>query len=206
MSDKIIENNQVSIMGKVASGFTFQPSSLGEGFYTLEVLVKRLSDSEDRIPLMISERLVDITQDYEGVYTVFGQFRSYNRHEERRTGWYFRYLSGNWDSSRKRTILSKQIRFSWMDTYVSLRFIENSFRKGNSRLADRSKPAIWEIRLYTVYLLGTKCQICFCISGWQSRTDMGTNPEQGICKRRLMKPKQRKEQLMKFLSVSWNIS
>jgi hypothetical protein len=85
MSDKIIENNQVSIMGKVASGFTFSHQVFGEGFYTLEVLVKRLSDSEDRIPLMISERLVDITQDYEGEYIqVFGQFRSYNRHEEKK--------------------------------------------------------------------------------------------------------------------------
>ena len=29
------------------------------------LLVKRLSDSEDRIPVMVSERLVDVTQDYD---------------------------------------------------------------------------------------------------------------------------------------------
>ena len=85
MADKIIENNQVSIMGKVASGFTFSHQVYGEGFYLVDVLVKRLSDSEDRIPLMVSERLVDVTQDYEGEYImVQGQLRSYNRHEEKK--------------------------------------------------------------------------------------------------------------------------
>ena len=85
MADKIIENNQVSIMGKIASGFTFSHQVYGEGFYLVDLLVKRLTDSEDRIPLMVSERLVDVTQDYEGEYImVQGQFRSYNRHEEKK--------------------------------------------------------------------------------------------------------------------------
>ena len=85
MADKIIENNQVSIMGKIASDFTFSHQVFGEGFYTLELVVKRLSDSEDRIPLMVSERLIDVTHNYEGEYIqVQGQFRSYNRHEEKK--------------------------------------------------------------------------------------------------------------------------
>ena len=68
MADKIIENNQVSIMGKIDTGFTFSHQVFGEGFYTMELLVRRLSDSEDRIPVMVSERLLDITQDYTGQY------------------------------------------------------------------------------------------------------------------------------------------
>ena len=85
MSDKIIENNQVTIMGKVATQFSFSHEVFGEGFYMVEVEVKRLSNSEDRIPLMISERLIDVTQDYTGEYImVHGQFRSYNRHEEQK--------------------------------------------------------------------------------------------------------------------------
>jgi len=85
MSDKIIENNQVEIMGKIASGFTFSHQVFGEGFYMVDVLVKRLSDSEDKIPVMISERLIDVSENYEGEYIhVCGQFRSYNRHEETR--------------------------------------------------------------------------------------------------------------------------
>ena len=83
MSDKIIENNQVTITGEVASEFKFSHEVFGEGFYMVEVLVRRLSNSDDRIPLMISERLIDVTQDYRGEYiTVNGQFRSYNKHDE----------------------------------------------------------------------------------------------------------------------------
>ena len=81
MSDKIIENNQVTIMGVVASGFTYSHEVFGEGFYMADVLVKRLSNSNDRIPLMISERLIDVTGE---AIKVSGQFRSYNRHEEQK--------------------------------------------------------------------------------------------------------------------------
>ena len=85
MSDKIIENNQVTIMGVVASGFTYSHEVFGEGFYMADVLVKRLSNSNDRIPLMISERLIDMTRDYTGeAIKVSEQFRSYNRHEEQK--------------------------------------------------------------------------------------------------------------------------
>ena len=85
MADKLFENNQVTIMGKVATEFSFSHEVFGEGFYMVEVEVKRLSNSEDRIPLMISERLIDVTQDYTGEYImVHGQFRSYNRHEEQK--------------------------------------------------------------------------------------------------------------------------
>ena len=82
MSDKMIENNQVSIVGEVVSDFTFSHEVFGEGFYMLNVSVKRLSDSCDIIPLMISERLLDVKEDYIGcTVEAIGQFRSYNRHE-----------------------------------------------------------------------------------------------------------------------------
>lgn len=85
MSDKIIENNQVTIMGEVVSRFTFSHEVFGEGFYMVDVSVKRLSNSRDLIPVMISERLIDVTQDYTGEFLmVTGQFRSYNRHEEQK--------------------------------------------------------------------------------------------------------------------------
>jgi len=85
MSDKIIENNQVTIMGEVASEFTFSHEVFGEGFYVVSILVKRLSNSEDNIPLLVSERLIDVTQDYRGEYIMAsGQFRSYNRHDEQK--------------------------------------------------------------------------------------------------------------------------
>ena len=85
MADKIIENNQVSIIGEVASSFVFSHEVFGEGFYMVDILVKRLSDCSDCIPVMISERLIDVNKDYRGEFVqISGQFRSYNRHEEKR--------------------------------------------------------------------------------------------------------------------------
>ena len=85
MADKAMDNNQVTIVGVVDYEFTYSHEVFGEGFYMLEVVVNRLSHMEDRIPLMVSERLVDVTQSYKGkVVEVHGQFRSYNKHEEGR--------------------------------------------------------------------------------------------------------------------------
>ena len=82
MLDKVIENNRVSIIGEVVSEFQFSHEVFGEGFYLVNVSVDRLSDMVDIIPLMISERLIDVTKDYRGMkIEVSGQFRSYNRHE-----------------------------------------------------------------------------------------------------------------------------
>ncbi len=85
MTDKVIENNQVTIMGEIVSDFSFSHEIFGEGFYMVDVRVQRLSDSCDILPLIISERLVDVTADCKGCCVeVNGQFRSYNRHEERK--------------------------------------------------------------------------------------------------------------------------
>lgn len=82
MSEKMMENNKVTVIGEVISGFTFSHEVFGEGFYMTELLVNRLSNQADVIPLMVSERLMDISEDYIGtVLEASGQFRSYNRHE-----------------------------------------------------------------------------------------------------------------------------
>ena len=85
MTDKVIENNQVTVMGEIVSNFTYSHEIFGEGFYMVDVKVQRLSESFDIIPVMVSERLIDVHGDYKGMMIcVDGQFRSYNRHEERR--------------------------------------------------------------------------------------------------------------------------
>ena len=82
MSEKAIENNKVSVIGEIISGFTFSHEVFGEGFYLVNVAVSRLSEQADIIPLMISERLLDVKEDYIGcTVEAIGQFRSYNRHE-----------------------------------------------------------------------------------------------------------------------------
>ena len=65
MGDKIFENNQVIIAGEIVSGFTFSHEVYGEGFYMVEVAVNRLSNYADYIPVMVSERLIDVTGNYE---------------------------------------------------------------------------------------------------------------------------------------------
>ena len=85
MTDKVIENNQVAVMGEIVSGFSFSHEIFGEGFYMVDISVDRLSESTDIIPVMVSERLIDVTEDYKGLkICITGQFRSYNRHEERK--------------------------------------------------------------------------------------------------------------------------
>ena len=85
MTDKVMENNQVVIMGTIVSEFKYSHEIFGEGFYMVDVQVQRLSDSCDIIPIMISERLMDTAQDFKGAMVmVTGQFRSYNRHEEKK--------------------------------------------------------------------------------------------------------------------------
>lgn len=85
MADKIFENNQVTITGEVVSEFQYSHEVFGEGFYMVEVSVNRLSNFADIIPMMVSERLIDTQQSCIGRFIrVDGQFRSYNRHEEKR--------------------------------------------------------------------------------------------------------------------------
>ena len=85
MTDKVIENNQVTVMGEIISDFSYSHEIYGEGFYMVDVKVQRLSESFDVIPVMMSERLIDVTGNYKGMLIcVNGQFRSYNRHDERK--------------------------------------------------------------------------------------------------------------------------
>ena len=77
-----IENNVVNISGEIVSDFLYDHESYGEGFYTTHIAVERLSGAVDRIPIMVSERLLDMNQNYVGQkVSVSGQFRSFNKGE-----------------------------------------------------------------------------------------------------------------------------
>lgn len=80
-----IGNNVVTVIGKLVSGFLFSHEVYNEKFYTIELAVKRLSEQEDVIPVMVSERIIDINKDYKDcTVRISGQFRSFNRHEDNR--------------------------------------------------------------------------------------------------------------------------
>ena len=85
MTEQGINHNQVEVCGRINSAFEYSHEIFGEGFYTVKLLVNRLSEATDEIPLLISERLVDVTKDYKGMLVrACGQFRSFNKHEENR--------------------------------------------------------------------------------------------------------------------------
>lgn len=78
-----IENNQVTISGEVVSEFLYSHELYGEKFYFVDVKTQRLSYAVDVLPVIVSDRLVDISQNCEGLLVeITGQFRSFNRHAE----------------------------------------------------------------------------------------------------------------------------
>ena len=81
--DKLLENNNVELVGEIVSDFRFSHEVYGERFYLVDVAVKRTSETIDYLPLLISEYLIDVnTNHIDEIIHVTGQFRSYNRHEE----------------------------------------------------------------------------------------------------------------------------
>ena len=81
--DKLLENNNVELVGEIVSDFRFSHEVYGERFYLVDVAVKRMSETIDYLPLLISEYLIDVNINHIGeIIHVTGQFRSYNRHEE----------------------------------------------------------------------------------------------------------------------------
>ena len=83
--NKLIENNNVELVGEIVSDFSFSHESFGEAFYFVDVAVKRLSETFDYLPLLISEHLIDVNSDCIGkAIHVNGQFRSFNLHEEKK--------------------------------------------------------------------------------------------------------------------------
>lgn len=107
MTEKLLSNNQAVVAGEIVSDFTFSHEVFGEGFYMVDVLVSRLSDTYDTIPLMVSDRIIDVDESCIGKKVeAKGQFRSYNKHEE----------------TKNRLILSlfvREIEFIEEDEYIS---------------------------------------------------------------------------------------
>jgi single-stranded DNA-binding protein len=78
--DNLMLNNKIYLEGRVMSGLEFSHEMYGEGFYTFQLEVQRLSDSKDVLSITISERLLTGIDFRPGVdVTVEGQLRSYNK-------------------------------------------------------------------------------------------------------------------------------
>ena len=78
--DNLMLNNKIYLEGKVVSELEFSHEMYGEGFYSFNIEVMRLSDSVDLLNITVSERLLtnfDLTIGKEII--VEGQLRSYNK-------------------------------------------------------------------------------------------------------------------------------
>ncbi len=74
-----LQNNVVSLSGKVLGEPVFSHEVYGEKFYEVTLAVKRLSESEDFLPISVSEHLLSDKFHDGALVSVSGQFRSYNK-------------------------------------------------------------------------------------------------------------------------------
>ena len=85
MNINYADNNHLVLMGKVTSEKRFSHEIYGESFYIFDMEVPRLSDTQDIIPVTISERLIpDGSLEIGKKVLIKGQFRSYNSYENER--------------------------------------------------------------------------------------------------------------------------
>jgi len=77
--NRINDNNKIEISGVVRGEMRFSHRIYGEGFYTFDIAVTRLSEATDIIPVTVSERIADCADIRDGAYVnISGQVRSYN--------------------------------------------------------------------------------------------------------------------------------
>ena len=77
-----LSNNYMHLIGTIISELSFDHEYMGEKFWRVSLRVYRTSGQADIIPLLVSERLIDVTKNYVGcTAAIIGQFRSYNRHD-----------------------------------------------------------------------------------------------------------------------------
>lgn len=83
MMEHRVENNEVILIGKVVSDVKFSHKVYGEGFYSFDLQIPRLSNSFDSLPITISERILPSYGNIQGkTLEITGQLRSYNQYSE----------------------------------------------------------------------------------------------------------------------------
>ena len=75
------ENNIITLIGTIVSDRRFSHEVYGEGFYSFDIEVPRLSENSDIIPVTVSERILTDEYTIGQKVVIDGQFRSYNNYE-----------------------------------------------------------------------------------------------------------------------------
>lgn len=82
MDTNYLENNYLTLVGKVTGEKKFSHEIYGERFYVFNLEIERLSGNADIIPITVSERLITDEMLTQGKnLLVKGQFRSYNSYD-----------------------------------------------------------------------------------------------------------------------------
>ena len=85
MDTNYLENNYLTLVGKVTGEKRFSHEIYGERFYIFDLSIPRLSGNADIIPITVSERLIPGDMLQEGKRLLIkGQFRSYNSYDNER--------------------------------------------------------------------------------------------------------------------------
>ena len=74
------DTNVVNMLGEITEELKLSHEIFGEKFYATKIKIRRLSDSQDILPITVSERLiVDLDMKVGKTVEVSGQLRSYNK-------------------------------------------------------------------------------------------------------------------------------
>ena len=83
MNSKELKSNRAIISGEISSDFTFNHEIKGEKFYLVYVNVPRKSTYIDKLPVIVSEKLIDVTNNLLGLNVkIQGEYRSYNYYSD----------------------------------------------------------------------------------------------------------------------------
>ena len=81
-----MENNIITLTGTVEASPEYSHTVMDEKFYSFALRVPRLSETEDVLPITISEELLDLDMIQCGKQVkIKGQLRSYNKYTETKT-------------------------------------------------------------------------------------------------------------------------
>lgn len=77
----MIENNKIELCGVIASAPELNHKNYGENFYSFRLSCSRKSTEKDTLPIIVSDRLVEIKDLQVGKkISVKGQVRTFNKH------------------------------------------------------------------------------------------------------------------------------
>ena len=122
MDTNYLENNYLTLVGKVTGEKRFSHEIYGERFYVFNLEIPRLSGNSDIIPITVSERLIKEETLQEGhQLLVKGQFRSYNSYEnEKKYSYLFKDKNILSKVYQDRCIYTLEVDETFLDSLTNL--------------------------------------------------------------------------------------